>query len=282
VGITPENWTAVRAALEDVADRFGRMVAAAPDPGRLATKHWTVAETAAHVTGIAWMYTSLLAPDEAPGPIPGLNEHLPSGTVDNLAEGFNTTLLANYTERDPHELTRRLAASVEEILRLTADTDPFRTLSWLGGSKLPVAGVLAHMMNEILVHGWDVGRAVGVPWQVSEEYAGLFIELFLVEIIRNGVGKALDDDRPVRPGRIAIEFRSAYTTPVTIVLDTGVVSVEEPRRNNDIRVFFKPAMLDLVLFHRVAKPRAALTGAMRVWGRRPWLLPAFLQKVRLP
>jgi hypothetical protein len=38
----------------------------------------------------------------------------------------------------------------------------------------------------------------------------------------------------------------------------------------------------MVLFHRIGHLRAALTGSLLVWGRRPWLLPAFLRKVRLP
>jgi hypothetical protein len=49
-----------------------------------------------------------------------------------------------------------------------------------------------------------------------------------------------------------------------------------------VRLRFRPAALDLVLFHRIGRPRAALTGALRIAGPRPWLLPAFLRKMRLP
>lgn len=282
MGISPEKWAAARGAFADVSDRFGRLLLAAPDPAKLATRHWSVAETAAHATGIAWLNTALLAPGNAPAPIPGLAEHLPTGTVDNLADGFNATLLRNYTERDPRAIRDRLRTSVDEVLRMTADADPNRTISWLGGSKLPVGGVLAHSMNELLVHGWDISRALGVPWLMPEEYAALFIDVFLVEIIRHGVGTAMDDDRPVRRGRIAVQFRSRHTTPVTIVLEDGELSVEQPARGDDVRVTFRPAVMDLVLFHRIPQARAALTGALRLSGRRPWLLAPFLKKVRLP
>ena len=66
------------------------------------------------------------------------------------------------------------------------------------------------------------------------------------------------------------------------MLDSGVISAEEPSRDNDVRVYFEPAVLSLVLFHRVGRAKAAMTGSLRVWGRRPGLLVPFLRKVRLP
>jgi len=231
---------------------------------------------------MAWCYTALATSPDAPLPVEGIAELVPITTVDNIDRVINEALRRGYTERDPAALVRRLRQSISELLAITAEADPEQTVAWLGGSRLPLAGLLAHLTNELLLHGRDVARALGAPWAIPQEYSALFFELFLVEIIRNGVGNVLDDDRPVRRGRIAVEFRSAHTDPVTLVLDSGTVSAEEPGGRTDVRIHFRPAMLSLVLFHRVGRPRAALTGALRVWGRRPWLLPAFLRKVRLP
>jgi hypothetical protein len=38
----------------------------------------------------------------------------------------------------------------------------------------------------------------------------------------------------------------------------------------------------LMMFHRISKARAALTGSVVVRGPRPWLLPRFLRTVRCP
>jgi hypothetical protein len=279
--ITPEKWLAVRAALTDVRDRFEALVADA-DPRARANAQWTVMDTAAHVTAIAWLYTAMVVSDDTPLPIPGLREVILTTTVDNIHGGLNVQVLRGYPEREPGAVLTRLHSCIEEILRLTAGEDPSRTVGWLGGSRLPLAGIMAHLTNELLVHGRDIARSVNAPWQIPEEYAAFFFELFLIEIIRNGLGTLLDDDRPARRGRIAVEFRSAYTIPVTIVLDTGQVSIEEPSRDNDVRVYFKPATISLVLFHYITRSRAAITGSLRVWGRRPWLLVPFLRKVRLP
>jgi hypothetical protein len=279
--ITPAKWLAVRAALTDVCDRFVALVAGA-DPQAMATAEWTVMDTAVHVTAIVWLYTAKVVSDDTPLPIPSLREAILTTTVDNIHAGVNAQILRDYPEREPGAVLTRLRSATDELLRLTAGDDPTRTASWLGGSRLPLAGYMAHLTNELLVHGRDIARSVNAPWQLPDEYAALFFELFLVEIIRNGLGTLLDDDRPVRKGRIAVEFRSAYTIPVTLVLDTGRVHVEEPSRDNDVRVYFTPATMSLVLFHRITRSRAAMTGSLRVWGRRPWLLAPFLRKVRLP
>lgn len=279
--VTPAKWSAVRAAVADMADRFGTLVEGG-DPDAAATEDWTVAETAAHVAAMAWCYTALATSPDTPLPLDGIKELVAVTTVDNIHGGINEAMLRAYPEREPAALVLRLRESVADLLAGTADADPERTVDWLGGSQLPVAGLLAHLTNELLIHGRDIARALDVPWPMPEEYSALFFELFMVEIARNGVGNVLEDGRPPRKGRIAVEFRSAHTDPVTIVLDSGAVWAEEPGGRTDVRLYFQPAVLSLVLFHRIGRPRAALSGALRVWGRRPWLLSAFLRKVRLP
>jgi uncharacterized protein (TIGR03083 family) len=280
--VTPEKWAAVRGALRDAGDRFAGLVVAAPEPSVLATEDWTVAETAAHVAGIAMNYTAMVAQDARPLPIPEVRAYLPDTTVDTIHTGLNRVQLASFTERDPATLAELLRAAVTDILDTTADADPERLVTWLGGARLPVAGVLAHLVNELLIHGWDIARAARVPWRMPDAQAALFFELFLVEIGRNGYGHMLDDERPVRRGRIAVEFRSAHTTPVTFVLEDGVATVTDSTQDCDVHIRFRPAVLNMVLFHRISHAGAALRGSLLVWGRRPWLLPAFLRKVRLP
>jgi hypothetical protein len=279
--ITLEKWLEVRAALTDVCARFEALIVDI-NPRAMATAEWTVMDTAAHVTAIAWLYTAMAVSDDAPLPIPGIREVILTTTVDNIHDHLNVQMNLGYPERQPRAVATKLRSCVDDVLRLTIGEDPRRTVSWLGGSRVPLAGLMAHLTNELLVHGRDIARGVGAPWQIPEEYSALFFELFLIEIMRNGLGSVLDDDRPDRGGRIAVEFRSAYTTPVTMVLDNGRVSIEEPSRDNDVRIYFKPAAMTLMLFHYITRSRAAMTGSLLVWGRRPWLLMPFLRKIRLP
>lgn len=281
--ITPDNWSAARAALADTRDRFEELITGV-DPLAMATDDWTVMDTAAHVAVNAWLDAAIVQSDDRvqlPAR-PGLGTLVLGTTVDNIHHGLNARMLRDYAERDPAVVLSKLRGCVDDLLRLTAADDPARTVGWLGGSRVPLAGLVAHLTNELLVHGRDIAHRTATPWRMPEQDAARFFELFVVEITRNGVGGVLDNDRPPYPGRIAVEFRSAQTAPVTIVLESGELSAEEPSRDNDMRIYFKPTALSLVLFHRVARLRAAMTGELRIWGRRPWLLMPFFQKVRLP
>jgi uncharacterized protein (TIGR03083 family) len=274
-----QQWSVVREVLPEVAARFGGLVRGA-DPGVMATADWTVADTAAHVVAIASMYTSILVPGGGTVKIGPVAERIASVTVDTVAD-LNDLTLQHFKERDPDALAAAMRSTVDTILQLTEGTDPERTVPWLGDSRVPVGGVLAHLVNEMLVHGWDIARAVRSPWPMAAREAAPFFDLFVVGMIRNDVGRLLPSDRPDER-RVAVAFRSRHTAPVTLVLQRGEVRVEEPGGPVDVTLRFDPPTLNLLLFGRVGKARAALTGKLVVTGRRPWLLPAFLRTVRLP
>jgi hypothetical protein len=278
VPITEERWTTARAAVAEAADRFLGLVAAS-DPGAMATEDWTVTDTVAHVGTIAFMYTRMVRFD-APA-IPAVADRIRATTVDTVAD-LNTATLRQFTERDPVVLAERLRTDIDDVLLATEHADPAAPVAWLGDSRVPLCGVLAHLANELHIHGRDIARATRAPWHVPPAHAALFFEVFFVEMLNLGYGRLLDNDEPPRARRIAVGFRSAHTTPVTIVLRHGRVTVEPWDAPADARIAFDPVAFNLMMFHRISKPRAALTGRIRVWGRRPWLLPTFLKTVRCP
>ncbi|MEV6912659.1 maleylpyruvate isomerase N-terminal domain-containing protein [Amycolatopsis sp. NPDC051071] len=257
------------------------MVTGGPDPQAMVTADWTVADTVAHVASIARMYRSLARPDDASILGDRAREQLEKTTVDTVSV-LNTLVLSDFPERDVGLLVKGLLADIEEVLRVTEDADPATPVSWLGDSKVPLAGVLAHLVNELQIHGWDIARALKLPWTMPPEDAALFFDLFLVGLLNHDAGHLLDTAEPPRDRRIAVAFSSAYTTPVVLVLHRGRVTAEEPGGPVDARISFDPPSLNLMLFHRVGKVRSALTRKIVVSGPRPWLLPAFLRVVRLP
>jgi uncharacterized protein (TIGR03083 family) len=278
--VTGEQWQAVRAALPEIGSRFADLVAGVPDAHARSLGEWSVAETASHVGMIALMYTGMIRGDGGPLPLPGLAEPIGAASVDTISK-MNALALDLYPERDPGRLAERLRADIAEVLLVSADLDPEKPVWWLGSSRVPVAGVLAHLVNEMLIHGLDIARAARRPWPIPAAYEALFLELFLFGMVRNDMGRLLDDATP-SPRRIAVEFRSAYTRPAVLALQHGELRAHEPDGTADVRLRFDPAVLVPMMFGRISKARAVLTGGVRIGGPRPWLLPAFLRTVRMP
>lgn len=274
------QWMTARTSLREIGDRFADLVDTVSDGDRAATVHWSTAETAAHVASLTRMLRVSLCPSDAA--LLRVDRDLRiRTTVDGVAE-LNRHLMADLTERRPHQVAAIVRDDLAAVLRVTEDRDPAELVEWLGDARVPIGGLLAHMVNELMIHGWDIAGAARLPWRMPPRAAGLFLELFLVGVIRGGYGRLLDGDIPDRAGRIAVEFRSPWTATVVIVLDRGRVHLGEPGRDVDVRVRFDPPTLNLMLFGRVSRARAVLTGKLAISGRRPWLIFPFLEKVRMP
>ncbi|MET8864962.1 maleylpyruvate isomerase N-terminal domain-containing protein [Nonomuraea sp. NPDC004580] len=282
VPITPDSWMRVRRALDATTDRFAELLVAARAVPAKATVHWSVGETAAHVATLSRLLVAITDPGAGPFPFSGGKELVRETVVDTVAR-LNEVLLGEFTERDPAVLARLIRADISRTLEATEAVDPVAAVPWLGGARLPHAGLLAHMVNELQIHGWDIARGARLPWTVPPQEAGLFFDLFLLGVIHYGYGRLLEGHGPVPRGRITVEFSSPYTASRVIALTGGSVTVEQPNGRPDARLSFDPVTLNLMLFGRISKSRAALTGKVAVrGGRRPWRLPAFMRIVRLP
>ncbi len=279
--VTENQWDAVRESVRTIAGRFCELASSAPDPGTRVTARWSVADTTAHVTTVAFLNTMLLQAAAIPFHMPGLTEAIAATTVEGV-HGLNDQVMSYFTERDVTRLTGMLRDHVDLMLAASRSHDPAEAFSWLGGARVPLAGMFAHMVNELLIHGNDIARAVKVPWAMPPEDAALFFDLFYVGLASGNPGRLLDGSKRPLKRRIAVEFRSGYTTPVTVVVRNGTVAIEPIGSGADATVRFDPATLNMMMFGRISKPRAILTRKIVISGRRPWLIPAFLRTVRLP
>lgn len=272
----------VRHAALRSGTRFGELVRqSGPRAEAMATRDWTVAESAAHVLSLVTYYANLFDPHAPQVPVPDLLPLLNSTNVDTVRL-TNAAVLRHVRERRPDRLADAIGRSLDGLMAATAGQDPERTVPWLGDSRVPAAGVLAHLTNEFLIHGWDIARGLGRPWPAPDADAALFFEEFLVGMIRHDYGVLLDHGArpPKRP--ISVRFESAFTSPVNLVLRDGRVSVVDGGGPGDARVRFRPASFNLMLFGRIGLIRALASRDVVVGGRRPWLLPSFLRFVHMP
>lgn len=285
IAITAGQWDATRAALRDSGERFTKLVRSC-DPQTWATRDWSIADTVAHVTTIAHREAARArsgdGDDAPPYPWNVVGGQIRVTTVDTL-NVLNEQILARFTERDPLVLCEQLRTHIDDMLDASQGLDPEHPVPWLGGSQAPLAGIFAHLTNELQIHGWDIARATGSQWTIPSAYAARFLDVFVAGLVRNGMGRLLAKDGPVPRRRIAVALRSRYLTPLAFVLfPGGAVGLADPDSAVDVRVRLEPATFNLMMFGRISWLRAALAGKVVVSGPRPWLLPAFLSVVRFP
>ncbi|WP_204342858.1 maleylpyruvate isomerase family mycothiol-dependent enzyme [Micromonospora terminaliae] len=277
-----DRWPDARAAVHHATQRFTALIRSCPAPTRaMATRAWTVSDTTAHVLSIASLYVSLVDAQADPPPVPGLDAALARTTVDTVSS-LNVLVLRHLTERDAEVLCRDLSDAVDHLLRATAHADPGRVVRWLGGASVTIAGLLAHLTNELLIHGWDIARATGRPWPMPEADAALFFDLFFLDMVRHDHGVLIDTGVRQPARHIAVAFQSAYTAPTTTVLADGRLTVAPPGTAADVRITYRPARFNLMLFGRIGMLSAALRRDVVIGGPRPWLLPGFLRVVHMP
>ncbi|TML33050.1 MAG: maleylpyruvate isomerase family protein, partial [Actinobacteria bacterium] len=159
----PDQWHRAWSSVPDVLDRLLALVKDAP-PDRAVTADWTVADTVAHLSTIAIKDIGLVTGTVPDLPVPGLHELVLGTTVDTVAE-MNRQVLRGFTERELPVLTDRLRADVAELTRLAEGADPLREVTWLGGARLPLAGLYVHLLNELNIHAWDIARGLGAEWE---------------------------------------------------------------------------------------------------------------------
>jgi uncharacterized protein (TIGR03083 family) len=278
--ITDRRWQDARDALAGAAQRFSRMLLDCRSPEQRTIGDWTVADTAAHVAIVARLNAGLIGGDLSPLDAPDLDRGWQESSLGGFAR-LNALTLDHFPERALDVVANTLLEEVDLVLNRAGDVDPRELRPWLGSAQLPAAAHVAHQLNEILIHGLDIARALDVPWHISAHEAALTFDLFLMPMLGGRSGRLLAGGGA--PGRVTLEFRSKHTTPVVLTSENGRLQVEPADgRKTDAQVRFDPATMMLTIFRRTRLARAVVTGKVLAFGRRPWAAVAYLRGMRSP
>jgi uncharacterized protein (TIGR03083 family) len=279
--ITDQRWADARDALAGAAERFSRMLLDCRTPDRRTIGDWSVADTAAHVAVVARLNAGLISGDLAPLDAPELDR----GWQESSLGGFgrlNALSLEHFPERALDVVSNTLLEEVDLLLNRAKDVDPRELRPWLGSAQLPAASHVAHQLNEVLIHGLDIARALNVPWPISAHESALTFDLFLMPMLGGRSGRLLAGSGG-NEGRVTIEFRSKHTTPVILTSDNGRLQVEPADGGKvDAQVRFDPTAMMLTIFRRTRLLRSVATGKVFAFGRRPWAAVTYLRGMRSP
>ena len=258
--------------LTSATERFAALLAAAPRLDAPAVGTWSVEETAAHVRSVAALNAHFAS---GARPAPGFRQLYERALSDTFSTHAPLTALG--VEWAMRNGVGSLAGGlVEDAARLAvtlAETGGYEHVTWVGGARIPVTAVAAHMVSELLVHGFDIARSTRARFAVPDREARHFFETFVPAMIpaarESGFFDAPIDD----VGPVAWRFRVRGGATLAYAFSGGELQVVEPAtRAFDLTISARPASMLLVMYRRVGPAWPALRGQIAVWGRRPWRL----------
>lgn len=252
------EWQELRGEIVATAARVGGLLRAAPAGDLpLARVDWTAAETVAHLVSLARRYRGMVR----------RSRRLP----DSLAED-NRLALAEVRERDLEALADLLAAEITELLDvLGPDGD---RPAWYFACPHTSAGLGAIMLTELLMHGLDLARATGRPWPISGAVAAACVHGLVPAVVQFADTSARSAD-----GVYHLHVRGSHDWTIRIDGDGTTVERGRPLRA-DLHFSVDPTAFLLTSFGHLGRTRAALTGKLVAWGRKPWLATRFAAAFR--
>lgn len=285
---TKVDWEQTTAALRHEVCRVTELLRSVRDPDIPAVGQWTLAEVAMHLSQ-AW----LVVPGLARRDLSRIYEVMPSlagaagaGLIRDISELDVVTDLGVRSdgERDLGVLADRIEVRAAEFFSECAGRHADEQVPWMvDGVTVRLANLTGHLLNETVMHGYDIAQADRRTWHIESTHAAMVLSEFIVPII-----KALDPQALVDSERAA-GLRATYALHIRggerfhFVFENGTVAVEEPvPRRIDCHISADPVAFLMVVWGRRSQWSAIVRGQLLAWGRKPWLGPQFRRLLRNP
>ena len=281
------DWERGRRALAAEVARVVGLLRTSAVPSAPALGGWTVAEVAVHLSQ-AWLAVPGLARrdlSEVHQVVPARPGAGPS-LIDDMWDlgGLTREGVDAEPERDLAVLAGRIERRAGEFL---AGIDPAAAgdrRAWLvAGAEVSLPTLTFHLLNETVVHGWDMARASGVAWRVDQAAAAMILDGFLFPVLAALPPRAMVDQEVAAGLRATFELDIKGGGRHLLAFDDGALSVQSPPTGPaDCRIAADPVALLLVVWGRMDQAPAIVDRRLVVSGPKAFLGPRLRSLMRNP
>lgn len=248
--------------LEAAGARVAELARRSPSGARVPDSEWTVGDVVAHLAAGVDAYARYLAGDATP--LLDVSD-IPGGSL----RASNATVLARHAGRDPAALADQLTDRLAEVVTLSTGRPLESGVPWHGREE-QLRTVLAVALGELLVHGLDLARATGAPWEIEPADARLvagnigdLLPLLVDPVTAGGLTATIE---------IRLRGSGPAEPPIVFRFTDGRLAVGPgPAPRADVRISAAPVPFLLISYGRIGQWRPILTGQLVAWGRRPWI-----------
>ena len=246
------DWELAKERVQDSGRKLVGLMRSVVDPSRTAIGYWTIGDLSAHLTQVYEGFPVMAAGGKSPVP-----------DEVKMAQTYDDYLREN-PERDPASLADRVEKSTIQLLEQVQNMSPQDSISWHGGIEIPIVVLLAIVVDEAIVHGWDIAQAEGREARIAPVDAQLSIKgltavspHFLTpegKAARVSYGIKLRGD-----GRLTVRLANGEATVSSY--DEGPV---------DCRITASPVDFLMVGAGRIGMWGPIAKGKIVAYGRKPW------------
>ncbi|MCA1835996.1 MAG: maleylpyruvate isomerase N-terminal domain-containing protein [Actinobacteria bacterium] len=285
---TVTDWQQSQDALREEVERVTALLRSVRDPAAPAVGQWNISELAMHLSQ-AW----LAVPGLARGDLSRLYEVIPSiagvagdSLMREIWELEDLTMLGvrSDPERDPAVLADRIDQRADEYFAECAGLSPTDLRPWfVEGTRVPVSTLTGHLLNETLVHGYDIARADGRKWRIEPARAAMVIRHLFIPLLQELGPRTLVDVEKAAGLRATYDLRIRAGDRLHFIFGDGQLEVEKAAaRKVDCHISADPVAFVMMFWGRRGQWPAIATGKLMAWGRKPWLGLRFKGLIRHP
>ncbi len=266
----------LRQALEHASERVvGLVRGSAPLDGPVPGLDWTKAQLAAHLCAICQAFASTVRGEELTGRFGAdyASGYGPGASLPEAVAAINASVVKQASFPSAAAAADALATGAAALVAAGADRDlsERRPAPWYGTDvTLPVGSLLSLAVSELLVHGYDLARAVGADLRASAATAAAATAV-AATVMSEMLPRMLDEQNATGfAGSFDIRIRGGGRFILQIA-DGTARSEAAGGRNADCVLSLSGYPALLMGFDRVPVWRAIASGNARASGRRPWL-----------